>query len=657
MAYQSLYRRYRPQKFAEVRGQDHLVRALRNAVIEGRVGHAYLLSGPRGTGKTSTARILGKVLNCIDVVDGEPCGVCDSCIAIEEGRSFDVHELDAASNNGVDAIRDLINRASMGSPGRTKVYILDEVHMLSMAASNALLKTLEEPPDHVVFVLATTDPEKVMATIRSRTQQFEVHLLSADELRKLAEYIVDDAGLEVTPESIEYVVRAGAGSARDMESALDQVVAAGGITDDLDAVNELVAALCERDTGRALIAVDGAINAGRSPRVLGERLIARLRDVFLSAMNADLSRLSDEDRKQVADQAGRIGPAGVTRALEVLGTAFTGIQDAPDPRVVLEVALVRLTKPEADHSLEAIVERLERLEHGLGPLGSPPPPAPHQTVHPHVDPAEVTTARADEHDADPGADSGPDLADEGDAPDPGPGPGPVVSGAGAANAAREVLAARKGAAGAAPKRPAAAPPRSAPAAETSPPPRRGGAPASAARPATAPAAASGPASGAPAAAPAPDPASPQTGPPPAPGGALPTLLELERAWTGTIKESLPRKIRTRFDAGTFLEVGADGRVRYGLPNQHYVGRCEELRPEVEAALSAHFGVPVPLLIVVDGDAQAPPVRGAASVRPPVEQDEAVDLSSLTDADVGATDSVERIAQVFPGAELVDDIDR
>jgi DNA polymerase III subunit gamma/tau len=158
VSYTSLYRRYRPRRFAEVRGQDHLVAALQNAVRDDRVGHAYLLSGPRGTGKTTTARILAKVLNCENPKDGEPCLECASCIAIEAGTSFDLHELDAASNNGVDAMRDLIGRAALGSPGRIKVYILDEVHMLSPGAEAALLKTLEEPPDHVVFVLATTDP-------------------------------------------------------------------------------------------------------------------------------------------------------------------------------------------------------------------------------------------------------------------------------------------------------------------------------------------------------------------------------------------------------------------------------------------------------------------------------------------------------------------
>jgi len=170
MAFQSLYRRYRPQKFSEIVGQEHVVAALRNAAAEDRLGHAYLFSGPRGTGKTSTARILAKVLNCENPVGGEPCGVCPPCKSIEAGNSFDVTELDAASHTGVDNMRDLIASTALASPGRTRLYILDEVHMLSKGASAALLKTLEEPPDHVVFILATTDPEKVLPTIRSRTQ-------------------------------------------------------------------------------------------------------------------------------------------------------------------------------------------------------------------------------------------------------------------------------------------------------------------------------------------------------------------------------------------------------------------------------------------------------------------------------------------------------
>src|SRR3954468_9259473 len=211
MAFQSLYRKHRPQTFGELVGQESVSTALRNAVREDRVGHAYLFSGPRGTGKTSTARILAKALNCTNLQDGEPCCECESCVAIESGTSYDLQELDAASNNKVENVRDLIERVALGSPGRTKVYILDEVHMLSPGASNALLKTLEEPPPHVVFVLATTDPHKVLDTIRSRTQHYEFHLLPSDVLAEHVRWVIADAGLDVAPEVVDHVVRQGGG--------------------------------------------------------------------------------------------------------------------------------------------------------------------------------------------------------------------------------------------------------------------------------------------------------------------------------------------------------------------------------------------------------------------------------------------------------------
>ncbi|MGD9797079.1 MAG: DNA polymerase III subunit gamma/tau, partial [Acidimicrobiia bacterium] len=362
--FQSLYRRYRPQRFGEVRGQDHVTAALRNAVRDGTVAHAYLLSGPRGTGKTSSARILAKALNCEQPEGGEPCGTCESCVAVEAGRSLDVIELDAASNNGVDAMRDLVARASLGTGGRAKVYIVDEVHMLSTAASNVLLKPLEEPPAHVTWVLATTDPQKVLPTIRSRTQHFEFRLLAASVLADHVRWVAADAGLALDDAAVEQAVRRGRGSARDTLSALDQIVAGGSVADDDAPVDELVEALCERDTGRALAAVAMAANGGRDIRGLAESLLASLRDALLAVLAPDVVALPDDALARVSDQGRRLGPPAITRALDAVGQALLDMREAPDPRVSFEVALVRVTRLELDTSPAALVERLERLERG-----------------------------------------------------------------------------------------------------------------------------------------------------------------------------------------------------------------------------------------------------------------------------------------------------
>jgi DNA polymerase-3 subunit gamma/tau len=382
-----LYRRYRPQRFSELRGQDPISRTLRNAVRKNETAHAYLFSGPRGTGKTSSARILAKALNCAQPNDGEPCGECESCVEVTNGTSLDVHELDAASNNGVEAMRDLVARASLGTPGRWKVYIVDEVHMLSAAASNALLKTLEEPPGHVVFVLATTDPQKVLPTIRSRTQHFEFRLLPADVLAEHLRWVVADANLDVPPDAIDLVARRGNGSVRDALSALDQVAAAGGIDEQTVPVDEIVEGLCERDAGRALVAVAERIGAGQDPRQLARDLVEHLRNTFLATMAPNLAGLPDDEIGRLADQARRLGAPATVRAMETLGEALIDMREAPDPRVTLEVALVRLCRPEADTSPAALVERIERLERGAAapavaearkavPKAPPPPPPP-----------------------------------------------------------------------------------------------------------------------------------------------------------------------------------------------------------------------------------------------------------------------------------------
>ena len=377
MATQSLYRRYRPRRFSELKGQDHVVKALRTAVAEGREGQAYLFSGPRGTGKTSTARILAKVLNCENPQDGEPCCECESCIAVERGTSYDVHELDAASNNGVDAMRDLIEKASLGTPGRHKVYILDEVHMLSKAAEAALLKTLEEPPPHVVFVLATTDPQKMSATIISRTQHLQFHLLAADTLAEHIRWVAADAGLDVSDASFEQVLNRGGGSARDTLSALELVASTGegGLTE--IALDEFVEAMIDRDAGRALTMVAHAISLGSDPRTLTEALVGYLRNGFLSLMAPELVQLPSGRLDGLAEQAQRLGAAGLVRGIEVLGASLTEMRHAPDPRVLLDIATVQLTADSVATDTAALLGRIERLERQMaeGAVASAASPA------------------------------------------------------------------------------------------------------------------------------------------------------------------------------------------------------------------------------------------------------------------------------------------
>ena len=604
MSFQSLYRRYRPGRFSEIVGQEHVVAAVQNAVREDRVGHAYLFSGPRGTGKTSTARIMAKALNCLDPGDdGEPCDTCDSCVAFAAGTSYDIHELDAASNNGVDAIRDLIAKVALGSPGRTKVYVLDEVHMLTSGAENDLLKTLEEPPEHVKFMLCTTEPHKVVSTIRSRTQHLQFELLPADAMTSHVRWVAADAGLEIDDATVDHVVRAGGGSVRDTLSALDQVVAAGGIHDRADVAEQLVAGLAVRDVGQVVAALDHAAREGRDPRLVGEAVLSRFREAFLSAMGADLGQLSESDRQRAKDTAAEMAPAALTRGIELLGKALVDMRQAPDPRIDLELALVRLARPQLDTDLAAVVERLDRLEQGQPASSSPSVPAP--TSPPASEPGE----------SGPAAEARAQLASSDNAaaattePAPVLTPEPTVATATEAPSTSKSLGAR----------------RRAKQAEADPPADSSASPApieAVAEPETTSAGGA---------------------------GAAPSHDELTLVWADQILNALPNRARARFSAGRFLESTPTAAV-FALPNEIHRERCGEVRAEVEAALAAQFGRPVAIeLVVDDGRAATPPPT------PTVADDhELIEIDQLADAPIGEQSGVEKITDAFPGAELVEE---
>jgi DNA polymerase-3 subunit gamma/tau len=397
----SLYRRFRPARVAELRGQDHVVRALQGAVKNDRISHAYLFSGPRGTGKTTAARILAKALNCQHPADGDACAKCASCLAIAKGSSLDVIELDAASNNGVDDIRDIIAGAWHGTPGRWKVYIFDEVHQLSKAASAALLKTLEEPPSHVVFVLATTDPHKVLPTIRSRTQHLEFRLLGADTLATLLHDVKSAAGLGADDATIDAAVRLGRGSARDALSALDQLLATGSISEAQPEFDGLFHALVHDDAAEALRALAVLAREGWDPEQLAENFAGEVRQVFLLQVAPEVADAVDADRERLVAWGEQLGLARSVRILETVGRAIREMKSAPEKIVMLEVAMVRLTKPDLDSSYESLDERLTRVERGVGravptPAEAPPALRPIGTTRPPKVSAPEMAPKGDE---------------------------------------------------------------------------------------------------------------------------------------------------------------------------------------------------------------------------------------------------------------------
>jgi DNA polymerase-3 subunit gamma/tau len=417
---QSLYRKHRPRSFADVVGQEPVVRTLRNAVERGKVHHAYLFVGSRGTGKTSMAKILACCLNCERGPTVDPCGQCDSCRSIASATSLDVIEMDAASNNSVDDIREL-RESVVFAPvsGRHKVYILDEAHMLSTAAWNAFLKTLEEPPPNTVFVLATTEASKVPATVVDRCHRFDFHRPTVEQIASVVMRAAASESIEIPPEAVAAIARSATGSFRDALGTLEQLVTYSGkeiVLADVLAVlgvadEQLLAdAFDAVQAGRArdvLLTVARCAEGGRDAGSFTRDLEGRARELLvvqtLGDVPSELS-LTPEIDERLRAQAQRIGPAEVVRVLDLLGAALEAVRAGADPRTQLELALVKAATPQADGSTRALLARIERLEQALAggsappspPSAAPPPPSSPPPPPPPVPVEESVPARESE---------------------------------------------------------------------------------------------------------------------------------------------------------------------------------------------------------------------------------------------------------------------
>ncbi|GAB3199911.1 hypothetical protein GCM10027062_17840 [Nocardioides hungaricus] len=402
----ALYRRYRPETFAEVIGQAHVTEPLRAALAHNRVNHAYLFSGPRGCGKTTSARILARALNCEQAPIADPCGECDSCRDLARGGpgSIDVIEIDAASHGGVDDARDLREKAFFAPVrSRYKVYIIDEAHMVTTQGFNALLKLVEEPPPHLRFIFATTEPDKVLPTIRSRTHHYPFRLIPPRLLSSYLSELCVKEGVSIEPAALPLVVRAGAGSARDTLSVLDQLLGGAGpegVTHGLATgllgytpdtlLDEVVDAFAAGDGSAVFGVVDKVIETGQDPRRFTEDLLRRLRDLVIVAAVPDapatgLIDVSEDQGERLVAQAARFGAAELSRAADITAVGLTEMRGATAPRLLLELLCARILLPGADDGTDGVLARLDRLEKRLTISGTPSTPAPAPATAPEQD--------------------------------------------------------------------------------------------------------------------------------------------------------------------------------------------------------------------------------------------------------------------------------
>jgi DNA polymerase III subunit gamma/tau len=402
MAYVSLYRKYRPQTFHDIVGQDHVTGTLVNAIQTGQVHHAMLFCGTRGTGKTSTARVLAKALNCVKGPTPEPCNVCDACVSITDGTNLDVTEIDAASHGSVDDARDLREKASYApAAARFKVYIIDEAHMVTTQGFNAMLKVLEEPPEHVRFVFCTTEPHKVIEAIRSRCQRHDFRRIRTAALVQDFARICEAEGVEIEQAALELVARAADGSHRDGLSRLDQVLTFAGPKVTLADVAQVLGALpveLRFDLAEALAAhrvadvlacVERVVDAGHDLHQFTREALEHLRDLYVLRVAPSSTTLVDvtaETRERLAAQAERFGPGELARMVNIVGDLYLDLRTATDQRLVVEIGLARAAVPEASLDAEALLARIERLERRLSIAGAegPAPAATGPTGGPAV---------------------------------------------------------------------------------------------------------------------------------------------------------------------------------------------------------------------------------------------------------------------------------